>query len=199
MGDGECISQTTKATDSAAAAPKPASTRGSSHPRDGPSMMEAISASIPPRERTAPSRSNLPGCGSRLSGTSTKPASNATAATGTLTKKTEPQSNQRSSRPPTRGPSPMPTAARPAQMPIALPRSSRGNTAVIVERVAGMIIAAPRPITDRHRISWSAVPERPASRLAVPKTTMPACSIRLRPMRSASVPAVSRNAPKTSR
>ena len=41
----------------------------------------------------------------------------------------------------------MPMAAMPAQMPIALPRSSRGKTFVMIDRVAGMINAPPAPIT----------------------------------------------------
>ena len=142
-----------KATDRTTAAPKPVSTGASSHPRVGASMIAAIRAIIAAEERPAPSRSNLPGFGSRLSGTRAMPASSATTATGTLTKKTEPQSNQRSNSPPTSGPSPMPTAARPAQIPMAFPRSSRGNTAVIVDSVAGMMSAAPSPITARHAIS----------------------------------------------
>ena len=47
----------------------------------------------------------------------------------------------------------MPTPAIADQMPIALPRSSRGNTSMITDSVAGMIIAPPMPIAARSTIS----------------------------------------------
>ena len=74
-----------------------------------------------------PATSNAPGFGSRLSGTSRSPSSTAISAIGTLTRKTADQSNHSISSPPTSGPSPIPTAARAAQIPIALPRSSAGR------------------------------------------------------------------------
>ena len=54
---------------------------------------------------------------------------------------------------PTRGPSPTPTAATPAQIPIARARS-RGivKTFVMIDRVAGMMNAAPTAITTRVAI-----------------------------------------------
>ena len=45
----------------------------------------------------------------------------------------------------------MPTPAIADQMPIALPRSSRGKTFMMTDSVAGMIIAPPMPITARTR------------------------------------------------
>ena len=75
------------------------------------------------------------------------PATKATSATGTLTRKTEDQSKYSSSRPPKSGPRPTPIAAVPAQMPIALARSSRGKTFVMIDSVAGMISAPPTPMS----------------------------------------------------
>ena len=75
------------------------------------------------------------------------PATKATSATGTLMRKTEDQSKYSSSRPPNSGPRPTPIAAVPAQMPIALARSSRGKTFVMIDSVAGMISAPPTPIS----------------------------------------------------
>ena len=48
------------------------------------------------------------------------------------------------------GPSPIPTAARAAQMAIAFPRSAPVKRLAMIERVAGMISAAPTPIAARH-------------------------------------------------
>ncbi len=93
----------------------------------------------------------------------------------------------------------MPSAAVAAHMPIALPRSSRGKTFVIVDSVAGMISAAPTPITARRATSWPADEANPAARLAAPKMMRPAWSARLRPKRSPSVPIVSSRPANTSR
>ena len=93
----------------------------------------------------------------------------------------------------------MPIAAMPAQIPIALPRSSRGKTFVMIESVAGMISAPPTPIAARTAISWLAVSTNRTARLAPPKSASPACSARLRPKRSPSVPIVSSRPANTSR
>ena len=130
--------------------------------------------------------------GSRLSGTSLKPATSATATIGTLSQKTELQENHSSSRPPTNGPSPIPTPAIADQMAIALPRSSRGKTSMITDSVAGMIIAPPMPIAARSTISWVASWANAASTLATPNSTSPDWSAFFRPKRSPSVPMVSR-------
>ena len=85
------------------------------------------------------------------------------------------------------------------QMPIALPRSSRGKTSMITDSVAGMIIAPPTPIAARSTISCVASCANAASTLATPNSTSPACRARLRPKRSPSVPIVSRTPAKASR
>ena len=72
---------------------------------------------------------------------------------GTLSQKTELHENHSRSRPPTKGPRPIPTPAMADQMPIAFPRSSRGNTSMITDRVAGMIIAPPMPMRARRAMS----------------------------------------------
>ena len=42
-----------------------------------------------------------------------------------------------------------------AQMPMARGRSCGSNTFVMIDRVCGITIAPPRPISARARISWS--------------------------------------------
>ena len=67
----------------------------------------------------------------------------------------------------------------------------------ISERVAGKIIAAPRPITQRATISWSGVVVSPPATLAMPKTPSPASKMPLRPTRSLRLPAASSREAKT--
>ena len=93
----------------------------------------------------------------------------------------------------------MPTAASAAQIPIALPRSSGGKTLAMIDSVAGMISAAPTPISERIAITWPAESATSAPRLASPKIAMPDCSASLRPRRSPSVPNTSRSPANTSR
>jgi hypothetical protein len=51
----------------------------------------------------------------------------------------------------------------------------------MIDSVAGMISAAPTPITARTAISWPAEPAATAARLARPKSVTPVCSASLRP------------------
>jgi hypothetical protein len=81
---------------------------------------------------------------------------------------------------------------------MALARSAGPvNTAVRTDMVAGMMNAAPAPMTARIAMSWpaevaSAAPSDPA-----PKTASPAASERCWPKRSPRLPAGSRAAAKT--
>ena len=127
------------------------------------------------------------------------PSSSAATANGTLTRNTEDQSNHSSSSPPASGPRPIPTAASAAQMPIALPRSAPLNRLAMIDSVAGMISAAPTPISARTAITASADSATSAPRLATPKIVTPACSASLRPSRSPSVPNTSSSPANTSR
>jgi hypothetical protein len=69
----------------------------------------------------------------------------------------------------------------------------------MIERVAGMISAAPTPIAARTPITWLAESATTAPRLASPKIETPAWSARLRPKRSPSVPNTISRPAKTSR
>jgi hypothetical protein len=71
------------------------------------------------------------------------------------------------------------------------------KTFEISDRVAGKIIAAPRPITQRATISCPALFNSPPARLARPNTASPARSIPLRPTRSLRLPDASSSAANT--
>src|SRR5207237_3520 len=96
------------------------------------------------------------------------------------------------------GPMAPPAPAKPAQMAIARPRSSGGNTAVTVESVAGMTNAAPRPVMPRPTMTSPALPARPLSTAPAAKTPRPLTSASLRPYRSPIAPADSRTPANTS-
>ena len=66
-------------------------------------------------------------------------------ATGTLMKKIARQETYWVSAPPTTGPSASASAETPAQVPIARPRSLGGNVLEMIERVPGIMNAAPMP------------------------------------------------------
>src|SRR5665647_1729073 len=139
IGEATRRSQAINAAVSTAEVTRPAITAVLVQPRDGASITAHTKASSAVAETAAPTRSNLPGAGSRLSGTSLMPRSRATIATGTLMRKTELHEKASRSNPPARGPRPMPIAAVPAQTPIARPRSSRGNTLVMIDSVNHLI------------------------------------------------------------
>ena len=181
IGDATRRSQAMNPAVSSAAATRPAITAVLVQPRDGASITAHTSASSAVAESVAPIRSNAPGAGSRLSGTSLMPRSSATIATGTLIRKTELHEKTSRSNPPARGPRPMPMAAVPAHTPMARPRSSRGKTLVMIDSVAGMISAAPRPMRTRSTMSWFTLPAKMTAALAPPKRMRPPCRARLRP------------------
>jgi hypothetical protein len=68
---------------------------------------------------------------------------------GMLMKKIQLQLICSVSTPPTSGPIASASAETPAQIPIAMPRSRGGKVAVMIDRVAGFISAAPMPCTVR--------------------------------------------------
>ena len=73
---------------------------------------------------------------------------------GTLTMNTEPHQKWSSRNPPVTGPSATAIPATPDHRPMASARSRASvNTLVRIERVAGMISAAPMPMTARAAMS----------------------------------------------
>ena len=116
----------------------------------GASMIAHTKTTRPTPERTAPVQSIRCATGSRDSGTSSRAAMIAAATMGTFTMNTEPHQKWSSRKPPTTGPRATPTPAVAAQIPIAIARSRASvKTLVSSDSVAGMMNAAPAPMTAR--------------------------------------------------
>ena len=97
------------------------------------------------------------------------------------------------------GPSATPRPEQPAQIAIALARSfGSRNTLVKIDRVAGMMNAAPMPMRARNAMSWPGVSAAAASSEPAPKMLMPKMSAPRRPNLSPSEPAVNSSPAKTS-
>ena len=127
--------------------------RRTSSPWTGASMTAQTKATRPTPESAAPVQSMRRATGSRDSGRSLAPATSAIAVSGTLTMKIEPHQKWSSRKPPTTGPSATPRPAVAAQMPIAIARSRVSvKTLISSESVAGMMNAAPAPMTARATI-----------------------------------------------
>ena len=92
---------------------------------------------------------------------------------GMLTRKTLLQSKFSISQPPVIGPMAMPIPATADQMAIAFGRSFSGKMLVRIERVVGMIAAAPTPIRARDAISCVVPGATAASSEPTPKTDQP--------------------------
>ncbi len=118
---------------------------------------------------------------------------------GTLIRKIEPHQKWLSSRPPSIGPSGMPTAIPAVITATALARSPAGKRLGMIDIPSGMMNAPPRPITVRTAIRVLAESVRVPTSEAAPKRVSPAMSSRRRPKRSPSSPAGSMAAAKTTR
>ncbi|GMA36599.1 hypothetical protein GCM10025876_28030 [Demequina litorisediminis] len=138
-------------------------------------------------------RSNPPSAGPRDSGSSHAPAMTRMTTTGTLMRNTEPHQKCSSSAPPTRGPTASPLAAAADQMAIARVRSvGSGKTLRISDRVEGIRVAPATPRSSRAAMSISGLDAVAARIEAAPKPVAPISRRRLRPMRSARLPIVTR-------
>ncbi len=121
-------------------------------------------------------------------GASTSAATKATAARTAVATNVALQVHHSRISPQANRPRIAPELAKPAQTLTARLRLSAGNTAVIVESVPGMIIAAPTPITTRQPMSAPGDCAAAAPSAASPNTTVPARSSVRRPRRSPSAP-----------
>ena len=137
-------------------------------------MIAQTKATRPAPESAAPVQSMRRATGSRDSGRSLRPATTAIAVSGTLTMKIDPHQKWSSRKPPTTGPSATPRPAVAAQMPIAIVRSRVSvKTLISSESVAGMMNAAPAPMTARATMSPSTPPAYAAQPEATPNTASP--------------------------
>jgi hypothetical protein len=122
----------------------------------------------------------------------------APTATGRFRKKIARQDTYSASAPPTTGPIARARADTPAQVPIALPRSSAGKVTVMMDSVAGIMKAAPIPWTARPPTSqpWSG--DSAIAALETANTTTPKRNMRRRPNMSPRRPPVTRRTAKVS-
>jgi hypothetical protein len=88
------------------------------------------------------------------------------------------------------GPAIVATPATAPQTPNAAPRRSGGKVFVMIVRVCGMSMAAPRPCTARKPISQPGLGENPQAAEASVNTATPATNSVRGPIRSPSRPAV---------
>ena len=112
---------------------------------------------------------------------------------GTLTKKIHSQPRPEVMIPPSTGPTATAAPVTAPNTPKAVPRSLPWNACAISASAVANIIAPPMPWTARARFSISGVLDRPQTAEAVVNTNRPAMNTRLRPIRSAIEPDVSRN------
>ena len=174
-------------------------TVGDDQPCTGASMIDQSSRPSPEMERRAPSTSGRPACAFLELGMKGKARTRATAAMGTLIRKTEPQLKCASRRPPMIGPRATPAPVVAAQRPNARCRS-RGSGYMLVMRasVEGMISAPPTPMLARAAISIPTDPEKAAQIEQPANATSPATKVHFRPKRSATLPDTSSRPAKTS-
>ena len=150
-------------------------------PRCGASMMAYTRAATPTMDSRAPATSTGRCSGLREVGTSRWPSTSASAASGTFTRKTDPHQKCSSSRPDPAGPRAAAPADTPAQVAIALPRSSVGNTLLMIDRVEGITKAAATPMTDRAAMTMPAESATTATAAPTRNSASPTCSAPLRP------------------
>ena len=89
-------------------------------------------------------------------------------------------------------------AEKPAQVPIALPRSASSKVAPMIASEHGINSAAPTPWMARARINCATVGDRPHQIDAAAKIAMPTTKMRRRPNRSPAAPPVKTNADRQS-
>ena len=161
-------------------------------------MMVKTSSPMAAADSIRPGMSAAPASGFFEPGALARTSTMASAATGAMAMKILAQLKCSSSQPPTMGPRAIATPAMAPHRPMARARSRRSvKTLEMSERVAGKVMAAPRPMTARAAISWAGLVVNPPARLAAPNTVSPASSIPLRPNRSDRLPKVSSSAANT--
>ncbi len=120
----------------------------------------------------------------------------APTATGRFRKKIDCQLTLSTRKPPRTGPIASASADTPAHVPIALPRSAAGNALVMIDSVAGIIIAEPMPCIARQPTSQVSFGEKPIAPLESANTTTPKRNTLRRPNRSPRRPPVTSSTAK---
>ena len=116
-----------------------------------------------------------------LSGTRQRLSAMTTIAMGKLMKNTQRQETNSTIQPPSTGPKAAVIAVNPDQVPIARPRSSDGNDALISARLPGTSNAPPTPWNPRATIRWRMSGAKPHHTDAAAKRVTPIVKIRRRP------------------
>ncbi len=143
---------------------------------------------------TALTRSSRPAVSLRYSGSSSGPDTSSSAITGTPRRNTEPHQKCSSMTPPTIGPTAEPPMKAIIHTPIASDRCFGSvNRFPMRPNVDGMSVAPATPSSARAAIRASVVGAYAATTEAAPKAAAPISSSFLRPIRSPSVPIVTRN------
>ncbi len=146
---------------------------------------------MPTMDWPTPHQSQRPARGEDDSGRNQPPSAMITAATGRFSRNADCQPKSWTSRPPMTGPSAMPPPKTAAHTANARARSRASvKTFRRIDSVDGMIAAPPTPSRARAAITCHASVEKTARSEANAKIEKPVSSIRLRPHRSPSAPAV---------
>ena len=144
----------------------------------------------------APAKSKPRKPAMRLSRTSGRVSRSTIAPTGTFTKKIHSQPAYFVRMPPNRTPAAAPLPPIAPQIPSALLRSEPSSKVVMmIESVAGEMIAAPSPCMTRAAISTPIEPASPQASDAAEKRAIPIMNMRRRPRRSPVRPPSSRKPP----
>ena len=143
---------------------------------------------------TSPAQSTPRAPGSRDSATRVSVTHTAPTPIGTLTRKIASQPMCSTTTPPTSGPIATAAPVVAPQIPNAVPRSGPWKACAMSASDVANIAAPPTPCRPRARFSNVGVPAAAHRTDAAVKSTRPAVKTRRRPRRSASAPAVSRNA-----
>src|SRR5581483_7254449 len=187
---------TRNATINAAATASRPSVHAVPQPCDGAFETAYTSSASPAVTVTAPAQSGRTWRSERLSRTKRGARTNASAPTGTLTKKIHSQPRYFVSTPPASTPTAAPPPPIAPQIPSALLRSApSSNVVVMIDSAAGEMIAAPSPCTARAATRTPPAHARPHSSEASVKTATPTRKTRRRPSRSAALPPRRRKPP----
>src|SRR3954470_2831431 len=184
-------STSTKATRPTTAVASSATISVDPQPQLLPSTRASTSAERPTDSAPIPAKSTCrPTVLSNDSRTAKSVTTTAPIATGRLRKKIARHDTYSVSAPPTAGPIASAKADTPAHVPIARPRSCGGKVFEMIERVPGIMNAAPMPWIARAATSRVWLGARPISALDAANTITPPTNMRRRPKMSPSRPPV---------